>query len=293
MMKEIVVISGKGGTGKTSIAASLISLSKGIVSADCDVDAANLHLVVDHEILKAIPFKGGEKAGIKNEICSSCGRCLELCCFGAISNIDNTFHVDIFACEGCGVCAYFCPEHAIELLEEEGGEWFISDTRSGPMVHARLAPGGENSGKLVTIVRNEAKRIAGEEGYGTILIDGAPGIGCPVIASVTGAYGALIVVEPTLSGLHDMRRVLELLGHFDIKAMIAVNRYDINEKITEEIIEFAASAGAAVAGRVSYDPDVTRAQIGGMSVVEYSDGQAAADMRLLWGAVLDYYDLEV
>ena len=292
-MKELVVISGKGGTGKTSIAASLIDLSDHVVAADCDVDAANLHLVVKHEVRRTTPFEGGKKAVIDTALCSSCGRCDELCRFDAISSNNSKFHVDKFACEGCGVCAYFCPEGAITLHIEDGGEWFVSEMDPGPMIHARLVPGGENSGKLVTIVRNEAKEAAEAGGYGTIIIDGAPGIGCPVIASITGADAVLIVVEPTLSGLHDMKRALELAGFFGVKALLAVNKYDINKEIAAEISEYAAGRGITVAGMVRYDPDVTLAQMNGMSVVKYSDGPAATDIRSLREAVVDNLDLEV
>lgn len=292
-MKELVVISGKGGTGKTSIAASLIRLSDRVVAADCDVDAANLNLVVKHEVSRTTPFQGGKKAVIDYALCTSCGHCRELCRFDAISNHDSKFHIDKFACEGCGVCAYFCPERAITLGEEAGGEWFLSSTDTGPMVHARLTPGGENSGKLVTIVRNEAKEAAAAGGYGTIIVDGAPGIGCPVIASITGADAVLIVVEPTLSGLHDMKRALELSGYFGVKALLAINRYDINREIAAEISEYAAGKGIAVVGMVRYDSDVTRAQMNGISVVEYSDGPAAVDIRRLWKAVVENLELEV
>lgn len=291
-MKELVVISGKGGTGKTSIAASLIDLSERVVAADCDVDAANLHLVVRHSVRRTTPFEGGKKAVIDEAFCTSCGHCESLCRFDAISSNDSGFHIDKFACEGCGVCAYFCPERAIELIVEDGGEWFLSDMDSGPMVHARLVPGGENSGKLVTIVRNEAKGAAETGGYGTIIVDGAPGIGCPVIASITGADAVLIVVEPTLSGMHDMKRALELAGYFGVKTMLAVNKYDINEEIASDITDYAAGKGVAVAGMVRYDPDVTRAQINGMSVVKYSDGPAATDIRRLREAVVEHLQLE-
>jgi MinD superfamily P-loop ATPase len=291
-LKELVVISGKGGTGKTSIAASLISLAGRVVAADCDVDAANLHLVIKHEVRKSTPFQGGSKAVIDPALCVSCGKCQELCRFDAISNHDSGFRVDKFACEGCGVCAYFCPEGAVTLHDEKGGEWFLSDTATGPMVHARLAAGGENSGKLVTIVRNEAKKVASAGGFETIIVDGAPGIGCPVIASITGADAVLIVTEPTLSGAHDMERVLELAGHFGVRALLAVNRYDINSEIASQISEYAASHGVPVAGMIRYDPDVTRAQMNGISVVEYSDGPAATDIRLLSEAVTEYLGLE-
>jgi MinD superfamily P-loop ATPase len=292
-MRELIVISGKGGTGKTSITASFIDLSGRVVAADCDVDAANLHLVVKHEVRRTTAFQGGRKAVIDDLRCTTCGECHKLCRFDAIDNSDSGFHIDKFACEGCGVCAYFCPERAIDLAEEDGGEWFLSDTGSGPMVHARLTPGGENSGKLVTIVRNEAKQAAEDGGYGTIIVDGAPGIGCPVIASITGADAVLTVVEPTLSGMHDMQRAVELAGYFGVKPMLAINRYDINEEIASGISEYADARGIALAGRVRYDPDVTRAQMNGMSIVKYSDGPAATDIRRLWENVIDEMDLEV
>ncbi len=292
-MKELVVISGKGGTGKTSITASLVRLSGRAVAADCDVDAANLHLVTRHEVRRTIPFEGGLKASIDTAACTACGKCVELCRFDAISNHDNIFRVDKFACEGCGVCAYFCPEGAIAMDRETGGEWYVSDTDTGPMVHARLAPGGENSGKLVTIVRNEAKKIARDGGFGTMIVDGAPGIGCPVISSVTGADAVLVVVEPTLSGMHDMKRVLELTGHFGVTTMVAVNRFDINEETASAISDYAASRGVETAGMVRYDPEVTRAQKNGMSVVEYSgDSPAANDLRRLWKNLARRLELE-
>jgi len=291
-LKELVVISGKGGTGKTSIAASLVRLSGRVVAADCDVDAANLHLVIRHRVRKAAPFGGGSRAVIDPAACSACGKCRELCRFDAISNHDSVFRVDKFACEGCGVCAYFCPEGAVTLHDEKGGEWFVSDTDTGPLVHARLVAGGENSGKLVTIVRNEANKAASDGGFDRIIVDGAPGIGCPVIASITGADAVLVVTEPTLSGAHDMERALELAGHFGVKAMLAVNRYDINEEIAAQICEYAAGRGIPVAGMIRYDSDVTRAQMKGLSVVEYSDGPAAADIRRLGRAVDEYLGLE-
>jgi MinD superfamily P-loop ATPase len=291
-MKELVVISGKGGTGKTSVTASLLALSGRVAAADCDVDAANLHLVVRHSVRRTTPFQGGMKAVIDPALCSACGRCADLCRFDAIGSNDSGFHIDKIACEGCGVCAYFCPERAVTMEREYGGEWFLSETDSGPLVHARLAPGGENSGKLVTIVRNEAKSAASAGGLSTIIIDGAPGIGCPVIASLSGADAALVVVEPTLSGIHDMERVLELAGYFGVKPILAVNRFDINREMSERISRYAAGKNIPVAGMVRYDPDVTRAQVNGMSVVEYSDGAAAQDLKRLKEAVFDHLGLE-
>ncbi|GAG12547.1 unnamed protein product, partial [marine sediment metagenome] len=216
-MKELVVISGKGGTGKTSIVAAFASLVKNAVFADCDVDAADLHLVLEPKIMQKSDFSGGKRAAIVAEKCSGCGKCQELCRFDAIhlngegnNVVDKTFTVDSIACEGCKVCVEFCPVDAIEFNDCINGQWFISDTRFGPMVHAKLGIAEENSGKLVTLIRKEAKRIATEEEKDLIIIDGSPGIGCPVIASITGAELVLIITEPTLSGKHDLGRVADL-----------------------------------------------------------------------------------
>ncbi|HER42878.1 MAG TPA: (4Fe-4S)-binding protein, partial [Candidatus Eisenbacteria bacterium] len=197
----------------------------------------------------------------------------------------DLYTIDKIACEGCGVCAYFCPQGAISFDDEENGEWYVSRTRFGPMAHARLLPGAENSGKLVTMVRNEAKRVAGERDIGLVLIDGSPGIGCPVIASVSGADLAVVVTEPTMSGLHDLERVVELARHFDIETAVVVNKCDINEDMTRDIEEFAGRSKIAMLGGIRYDEAVTRAQIAGKTVVEYSDGPASEDMRRIWTAV--------
>ncbi len=289
-MKELIVISGKGGTGKTSLMAAFSSLAENKVLCDADVDAADLHLIMDPEVVRRTEFQSGNSAVINNDLCTECGLCREMCRFNAIS---ADYIVNPIDCEGCGVCVHFCPETAIDFPVNTCGEWFVSDTRFGPLVHARLGIAEENSGKLVSTVRKEAAAIAIQQDLEMILIDGSPGIGCPVIASITGADAVLVVVEPTLSGMHDMKRALELAGYFGVKAMLAVNRFDINEDIAAEIIEYAAGNGIHLAGRVRYDPDVTRAQINGMSVVEYSDGPAASDIRRLWKAVVDELDLEV
>ncbi|MBN1885822.1 MAG: ATP-binding protein [Candidatus Krumholzibacteriota bacterium] len=302
-MKELVVISGKGGTGKTSILAAFAALADRCVTADCDVDAADLHLVLDPRVKRTESFSGGVVARIDPARCTGCGRCEELCRFDAVSALGETnaaaagggtpggaaaatrYAIDEIACEGCAVCAYFCPAEAIDLVEETAGDWFVSDARFGPMVHARLRPGGENSGKLVSLVRREARRIADEEGIDMVLVDGSPGIGCPVIASITGADFVLVVTEPTLSGIHDLGRVIELARHFDVPAMVAVNKYDINMDAAAEIEEFASKNGVPVAGRIRYDAAVTAAQIAGRSVVEIGDGPAAEDVRRVWNRV--------
>ena len=285
-LEELVVISGKGGTGKTSILASFALLAERAVIADCDVDAADLHLILSPEIRRRESFQSGREAVIRKEDCTACGQCLEVCRFDAVKRVDSTdgtggFVVDSVACEGCGVCVHFCPDKAIDFPERLCGEWFVSQTRCGPMVHARLGIAAENSGKLVSIVRREASAICEKEGRKILLVDGPPGIGCPVIASITGASSVLAVTEPTLSGEHDLERVLSLTRHFGIPSAICVNKWDLNPALTEQIEQRALAKGASLPGRVRYDRSVTKAQILGKAVVEYG-GPAAEDIRLLW-----------
>jgi MinD superfamily P-loop ATPase len=280
-MKELVIISGKGGTGKTSVTASFAVLADRPVVCDCDVDAADLHLVLEPTIRERHEFESGHEAVIRQNDCTGCGICQDLCRFGAISNNVDMFHIDSISCEGCGVCVRFCPEGAIDFPQRRCGEWFVSDTRCGPMVHARLGVAAENSGKLVSTVRREAKHLAEEENLNMVIVDGPPGIGCPVIASLTGASQVLVVTEPTVSGEHDLERVLSLARHFQIPAAICVNKFDINEEMTKRIEDRAVSAGATIAGRIRYDASVTRAQIQKKAVVEL-DTPGAADMKQLW-----------
>ncbi len=291
-MKELVVISGKGGTGKTSIVASFAALAGKVVLADCDVDAADLHLVLEPKIIRRVSFTGGKRARIKPGHCTACGKCEEICRFDAIyfdgpgnGKLDKTFRIDPVACEGCGVCAWFCAEGAIEFAPVVNGEWYVSDTRHGPMVHAKLGIAQENSGKLVSIVRQEAGRLAEQRGLGLVLIDGSPGIGCPVIASITGADLVLIVTEPTISGLHDLGRVADVARHFDIACLVCINKWDINPDVAAEIERQANQRGLAVAGRVRYDRAVTDAQIRKLSVVEYQHNGCSEDIRRVWTEV--------
>ena len=281
-MKQLVVISGKGGTGKTSLVASFASLAERVVLADCDVDAADLHLVVQSSLVSRNDFWGGKRAVIDSDRCADCGTCEDLCRFDAISSDSSTFSVDPIACEGCGVCAWFCAEDAIDLVNTIDGEWYLSETRLGPMVHARLKAAGENSGKLVSLLRTEARKAAKNRDIDLVIIDGSPGIGCPVIASITGADLVLVVTEPTLSGLHDLERVIHLTKHFGIPAMIVVNTYDVNKEIARRVERHAQKLGAGFLGRVRFDPAVTQAQIQGLSVVEYSSNGAAADITEVW-----------
>ncbi len=287
-MREWVVISGKGGTGKTSIVASFAALAAPCVLTDADVDAADLHLLLDPQTVHRENFSGGSRARIRPGHCLACGKCEEICRFDAITRdgpgngrVDKTYRIDPIACEGCGVCAYFCAEKAIEFGPVVNGELFVSETRHGPMVHAALGIAEENSGKLVSLVRTKAKAIAEERGLDLILIDGSPGIGCPVISSITGADQALVVTEPTLSGIHDLQRVVDLTAHFGIETQVCINKWDVNPGLTSDIEAEAHRRGVRVAGRVRYDPAVTRAQIHAQAVVERRC-DAADDVRNLW-----------
>ncbi len=284
-MKEIVIISGKGGTGKTSLTACLAALAGRPVVADCDVDAADLHLVLNPRIKKTEDFVGGRMAAILPCKCNSCGKCLKICRFGAVTRNEGKFPeyaIDPIACEGCGVCSYFCPEKAIEFKPSVNGQWFISDTDYGSMVHARLGTAEENSGKLVTLVRSQAKTIAEKENAPYIIVDGPPGIGCPVIASVTGVDAVLVVTEPTMTGKHDLERVLELVKHFKTPSYLCINKFDINTEMSKAIKEKAVTNGMTVVGRIHYDRAVTEAQVKRLPVVEFADTLAARDIRDTW-----------
>lgn len=282
-IQELVIISGKGGTGKTSITASFAVLAGFPVIADCDVDAADMHLILAPSVRERHQFRSGNEAVIRAADCTGCGTCLKLCRYDAVvAGYDGgAYTIDPVACEGCGVCVRFCPVQAIDFPESLCGEWMISETRCGPMVHARLGIAAENSGKLVSTVRREARRLAEENGHRLVLVDGPPGIGCPVIASMTGTSRTLVVTEPTVSGEHDLERVLKLARHFQIPASVCVNKWDLNPEMTEKIEALAVREGAGIAGRIRYDRAVTMAQIQGKAVVEI-DAPSAEDIRQVW-----------
>jgi MinD superfamily P-loop ATPase len=291
-MKELVVISGKGGTGKTSVAAAFAALARPAVLADCDVDAADLHLVLDPRVGQAWDFSGGRRATINPSKCLGCGRCAALCRFEAIrldgpanDVIAKTHAIDAAACEGCGVCVEFCPTKAIDLHEAVNGRWFLSETRFGPMVHARLGLAQANSGKLVTLLRRRAREVAEQRKLDLIVVDGSPGIGCPVIASITGADLVLIVTEPTLSGRHDLGRVADLASNFGIRTLLCINKADINPQMTEQIGAQAGQRGITVVGEIPYDDAFTKAQIMKATVVEYTGGQTTEKVKALWRQV--------
>ena len=281
-MKEVVVLSGKGGTGKTSIVGSLAALAQNKVLADCDVDAADLHLLLSPSIKEKNEFWSGQVAFIDREKCTKCGLCQDLCRFDAI----NDFKVDPIACEGCGFCSHICPDEAITMTENLAGDWSISDTKYGPLVHARLGVAQENSGKLVAIVRQQAKQIAEKYGLDYIISDGPPGIGCPVISSLSGANIALLVTEPTLSGIHDLERILGVCHHFGIPAIICINKYDLNEENTRQIEAYCLDQGLEVIGKIPFDNAVTEAIVHGIPLVEYSRGSVAHEVESLWQRVI-------
>jgi MinD superfamily P-loop ATPase len=290
MTKEITILSGKGGTGKTSVSAafSILAPSPSVV-ADCDVDAADMHLLLQPTVRNRNRFFSGNEAKIRQEDCIGCGACLTHCRYDAVrmepdrTKGDATFSIDPIRCEGCGVCVRFCPANAIDFPERFCGEWFVSDTRCGPMVHAKLGVASENSGKLVSVVRTKAKEIAEGTDAPFVIVDGPPGIGCPVIASMSGVQAVVLVTEPSVSGRHDVERVMRLARHFGIASFLIVNKWDICPEGADSIEEAGRSLGAVPLGRIGYDPDVTAAQMAGKSAIEHSpNGETAKHLKKIW-----------
>ncbi|PAV10866.1 (4Fe-4S)-binding protein [Methanosarcina spelaei] len=265
-MKQLTVISGKGGTGKTTLTAAFASLAKNAIIADCDVDASDMHLILKPKILEKEDYCGLEVARIDPELCIECGKCREFCRYGAI---DDNFEVDPYGCEGCAVCTIICPKGAVSMEKRVSGQFFSSDTRFGPMAHARLGVGEETSGKLVSVVRSNAKKLAEQYHKDLIIIDGPPGTGCSAISAITGADLVLVVSEPTVSGVHDLKRVLELIVHFMIPTVVCINKYDINEENTQLIENFCAKLGISVIGKLPYNDIVTKAMLQEKTLIEY------------------------
>ena len=280
-MKEIVILSGKGGTGKTSLVGSLACLAQNKILVDCDVDAADLHLLLDPQPRSQNEFRSGVKAKVIGDRCSGCGTCFDLCQFEAIT-FSQVALVNPFRCEGCGVCAYLCPEQAIVLEKNYCGNWFVSDTKYGPLVHAQLFAGEENSGKLVAFIKRQARELAEATWADLILIDGAPGIGCPVIASLSSVDTVLAVTEPTQSGWHDLERVLDLAGHFRLQSFVCINKWDLYPEMAETIEAACAQRGVEVLGRIPFDPIVVACQLQGIPVVCNEQSPAAAAIRKIW-----------
>ncbi|CCO22047.1 ATP-binding protein [Maridesulfovibrio hydrothermalis] len=278
-MKQIVVISGKGGTGKTSVVAGLASIGPKKVLADCDVDAADLHLILSPEVVETNEFVSGERPYIDPDLCTQCGLCAEHCRFNAIS---ENFAVIPEKCEGCGVCSYVCPVQAVSTEPRHCGQWFKSDTRFGTLIHAELGIGEENSGKLVTTVRNASAKVAEEIGAELVLVDGSPGVGCPVIASLTNADLAVFVAEPTISAVHDLKRVYKLTEHFKIPSMVIINKCGINADQENEIRSFCAENDIILAGELPYDMVFTKAQLEGLSAVEYEPEGMGKKIEAIW-----------
>jgi MinD superfamily P-loop ATPase len=287
-MKQLVILSGKGGTGKTTVTAALAHLAsqgRAIVMADADVDAANLELVLDPEKLEVQDFTGGKAAVIDAAECTACGVCAEVCRFDAIVSSDGVYCVDDLACEGCAACHYQCPVDAIQMEEQRDGQWFRSHTRFGPLLHAHLFAGQENSGKLVTMVKQQARQQALDTDAALVLVDGPPGIGCPVIAACSGADLALHVVEPTVSGVHDLERIMATTDHFGVPSLVVVNKADLNPNRAEEIADYCAERGVEVVGRIPYDTVVTEAMVRGRPVTEYTSAPVTAALTRVWARV--------
>jgi MinD superfamily P-loop ATPase len=284
-MKQLTVISGKGGTGKTVITASFAVLAEKKVMADCDVDAADLHLLL-HPVIKEVhDFKGGQKAILNEELCTNCSRCVGVCRFDAISQKESRMAIDPISCEGCGVCALICPVQAIQMEENLCGEWYISDTKHGPMVHAKLGIAEENSGKLVSVVRQNARLIAEKDNLNLVIVDGPPGIGCPVIASITGVNLVMAVTEPSLSAISDLERVLTLVRHFKIEPVVLINKYDINLENTEKIKKFCEGENIQIVGKIPFDNTFTKAMVEGKTIMDCGDSDLVERIEGIWGNI--------
>jgi MinD superfamily P-loop ATPase len=295
-VKELVILSGKGGTGKTTVAAALAHLASqetSLVMADADVDAANLELVLAPEKLEVYAFVSGQVAVIDAGACTVCGTCADVCRFDAVSAASDVYTVDSLACEGCASCFYQCPAEAIYMQEQQAGEWYRSQTPFGPLFHAHLYAGQENSGKLVLLIKQQARLLTRDSGTRFLIVDGPPGIGCPVIAASSGADLALLVVEPTVSGVHDLRRILGTTEHFRVPAVVMINKADLSARQTQEIRSFCALRGVPIVGQIPYDVVVTEAMVHGQPVTAYTDGRVSHALRQAWRAIEERLNTEV
>ena len=286
-LTEIVVLSGKGGTGKTTITAAFASLSKKTIFTDCDVDASDLHLVLSPEIFHSEDFPSGSKAIIKPSLCNRCGMCSDLCRFDAISTEGDIPKIEEYACEGCGLCAKACPVNAISMESYFRNRVFHAQCRFGFMVYGKLGIAEENSGRLVSRIRQDAKSLALEYAAEFILTDGPPGIGCPAISSVSGSDLVIAITEPTLSGWHDLQRLLEMIKKFRTPVRVIINKYDLNEEMTELIRQKSLEKGAEVISLIPYDENMILSLLEGQSIIEYQpDGILAAELKKTWERIL-------
>jgi MinD superfamily P-loop ATPase len=289
-MSEILVISGKGGTGKTSLTAAFAHLSAQTVLCDLDVDAPDLHLILRPAPAQPLAFSSGFEASIDPEKCNACGTCADMCRFQAIITTGRCLAVDPIRCEGCGVCVHFCPQRAIDFIPKMCGQWRISDTRFGPLVHAQLDPGEENSGKLVALLRREAKALAERIGARLVLSDGPPGIGCPVISALSGTDLAVIVTEPTPSGLHDLQRVAGVCDHFGVPAAVLINKSDLNTALSREIRVFCEGRQMPVAAELSHNAGFVHAMVRGLTITEFADSLVAQQVQSAWVEIRRFVD---
>ncbi len=288
-MKEFVVLSGKGGTGKSSLSAALATLASKIVVADCDVDAANLYIILQPENYREEVYISGQKAMINYDKCTSCGLCMEYCRFDAISEKEGKYIISSTACDGCQLCERVCPAQAISMKEHDKSRWYAGNILNGRMIHARLAPGEDNSGKLVNIVREQARLVAQEIDSELILIDGPPGIGCPAISSMTGADHIVLVTEPTQSGMHDLKRIAELAAQFQINSSVVINKYDLNTSISNKLEEWCKSMKIPVIGKIPFDKLIVDAMVNCQSIIDYApDSEVSNEIKSIWNKIVSY-----
>jgi MinD superfamily P-loop ATPase len=288
-MTEIAILSGKGGTGKTSLSAAFATITRNMVVADCDVDAANLHLILQPENYLEEKFISGQKAKIDDNTCTNCGLCITYCRFEAIEYVNGKIAISETGCDGCKLCTRICPSQSITMVPQDKSRWYAGNYRNGKMIHARLSPGEENSGKLVNVVRSQARKTAKEMGWETIIIDGPPGTGCPVISSVTGVNKVIIVTEPSNSGFHDMKRILELVANFKVKPFVVINKYDLNLAITCKITDWCFDLNIPVIGKLPFDEQIIEAMLNGQSIIEWQPhSEISHEIINIWNKINDH-----
>jgi MinD superfamily P-loop ATPase len=288
-MTEIAILSGKGGTGKTSLSAAFATITRNMVVADCDVDAANLHLILQPQNYLEEKFISGQKAKIDDKTCTNCGLCITYCRFEAIEYLNGMISISETACDGCKLCTRICPSQSITMVSQDKSRWYTGNYRNGKIIHARLAPGEENSGKLVNVVRSQARQTAKEMGWETIIIDGPPGTGCPVISSVTGVNKVIIVTEPSNSGFHDMKRILELVANFKVKPSIVINKYDLNVTVTCKIADWCFDLNIPVIGKLPFDEQIIEAMLNGQSIIEWQPhSEISYQIINIWNKINDH-----